>query len=216
MNHNPIDLQNPNVVQQLRPRNPQGVSTATYELTKATAHPTRIVGRDARGMPVEDTIPTVFWRPFLMADGCINKVPLRTASVPSMHADAVSYENETMYDLITSGCIPAWLCPYSTQYASWTHGPFATPPNGETDCGGSNGPNGCVHLQAIAKSRKEHVLECYRRDQDSFTKEYAHQRSQELAQMRDGIVEGVSEAMARHLTPQAKAEAARQKLRDGG
>lgn len=207
---NSIDLQNPNVVQQLRPRNPQGTSTATYELTKATAHPTRIVGRDARGMPVEEPLPTVFWKPFLMPDGCVNKVPLRTGSVPSMHADAVAYENETIYDLITAGCIPAWLCPYSTQYATWTGGPFVHDNSGQSDCGGA--ANGCSHLHAVAKIRKEHVLEAYRRDQDSFTKEYAHQRAQELDQMRAGIVEGVSEAMARHMAPQERVSAARQRL----
>lgn len=197
-------------MQQLRPVNPTGQSTQTYQLTKASVHPTRIVGRDERGFPIEDTVPTVYWRPFLMVDGCINKVPLRTGSVPSMHADALAYENETLYDLITAGCIPAWLCPYSTNFSYITHGPFATPPAGETDCGGSTAEGGCVHLQKIAKVRKDEVLRRYNADQQRFAAQYA----EEFNRMRDGLVAGVGEAIARHM-PQPSVQAARQRLRDG-
>ena len=196
-------MDNPNVVEQLRPVSRDGQNnTLTYQLTKASVHPTRVVGRDARGFPIEETVPTVPSKPFLMLDGCINNVPLRTGSVPSMHADAVAYENETLYDLIVAGCIPAWMCPHSTHYASWTHGPFVSATNGETDCGGSTARGGCVHLQAIAKVRQEHVRETYRLDVEAFTKDQANARKAEIEQMRDGIVAGVGEAIAKHMSPQ--------------
>jgi hypothetical protein len=194
-----MEFNNPNVVQQLRPVNPTGTSTATYQLTKASVSPSRIVGRDERGFPIEETVPTVYWRPFLMLDGCINKVPLRTGSVPSMHADAVSYENETMQDLIMAGCIPAWLCPYSTMYASWTHGPFAKPPAGESDCGGSHAEGGCSHLKALAAVRKKAVADAYNADLERF----ASQNAAEMTRMRDGIIAGVGAAIAAHIVPAA-------------
>lgn len=206
-----IDPNNPHVVQQLRPVNPTGTSTATYQLTKASVSPTRIVGRDARGFPIEETVPTVYWRPFLMLDGCINKVPLRTGSVPSMHGDAIAYEHETMYDLVVAGCIPAWLCPFSTSYTHLTHGPFVTPGPGEEDCGGSAAEGGCSHLKKVAAIRKQFVLENYNRDMERFASEHRA----EFERMRDGIVDGVGAAVAKYMTPQAKAEGARQRMRDG-
>jgi hypothetical protein len=187
--------QNPFVVEELRPINPNGQSTATYELSKASVSPSKVVGRDARGMPIEDTIPTTHWAPFLMLDGCINKVPLRTGSVFSMHADAVAYENETVTDLVTAGCIPAALCPYSTKYQHITHGPFARPLAGESDCGGSNGPLGCSHLQRIAAERQAGVLAKHNEDQERFSK----MRDDEVKRMQDGIVAGVGEAIAKHV-----------------
>ena len=204
--------QSPFVVQQLRRVNPTGQSTGIYELNKASVSPTRILGRDARGMPIEDTMPTVFWKPFLMLDGCINKVPLRTGSVPSMHADAVAYENETMQDLIMAGWIPAWLCPYSTAFYSLTQGPFATPQNGETDCGGSTADGGCSHLKAVGKIRRDAVRDAYNIDQKMFDS----RRDEEYTRMRNEIVSGVGEAIAKHtVAPQQRAESAKQRLRDG-
>src|SRR3990167_873934 len=152
----------PFVVDQLRPSNPNGQSNKTYELTKSSANPIRHICRDARGFPIEDTIPTAaHWAFFLTADGCINKVPLRTGAVPSMHADALAYENETMQDLVMAGWIPAWLCPYSTKMFHLTGGPFAAPPPGVQDCGGSEKEGGCEHLRALAEVRKAEVLRIY-------------------------------------------------------
>ena len=197
-----MNIENPNVVEQLRPTSRNGENnTLTYQLTKQSVHPMRTVGRDARGFPIEETVPTVPWQPFLMLDGCINKVPMRTGSVPSMHADAKAYEQETLYDLIVAGCIPAWMCPYSTHFASWTHGPFVAAPNGETDCGGSTAAGGCDHLKAVGEIRREHVREIYRLDVEAFTKDQANARKKEFEDMRDGIVAGVGEAIAKHIVP---------------
>lgn len=206
-----MDITNPNVVQQLRPKNSSGLSTLTYELNSASVSPTRIVGRDARGFPLEETVPTVHWRPFLTTDGCIHKVPLRTGSVPSMHGDAVAYENETTPELVASGWIPAWLCPYSTMFSHITRGPFARSENGEEDCGGSEREGGCSHLKHVAKLRQDYVTAEYKQRVASFSAEH----QVEFERMRDGIVEGVGAAVAKYMTPQASVEQARQKLRKG-
>lgn len=204
-NHN-----SPFVVDQVRPVSPDGQSTQTYQLSRASASPSRVIGRDARGLPVEDTLPTVPWRPFLSMDGCINKVPMRTASVPSNHADAVAYENETVSELVSVGFIPAWLCPYSTKFTHLTNGPFAAPPPGVTDCGGSNNEKGCEHLQAIAKVRREEVI----RLNNLAEQQFSAKRDEEFNRLREGIVQGVGEAIAKHVGPQSRTERA-QKLRDG-
>lgn len=205
-------MSNPNVVDQLSPINPTGQSTKTYQLTKASVSPSRIIGRDARGFPIEDTIPTVPWRWFLSADGCMNKVPIRTGSVPSMHADALAYEQETYYDLIMAGWIPGWLCPYSTKFAHITNGPFAAIPAGESDCGGSEREGGCEHLKRLGKVRRDEVLKAYNADLDRFNE----RRDEEYSRMRAEIVQGVGEAIAKHALPaQAKAESAKQRLRSG-
>lgn len=208
---------NPFVVDQLTPQNQSGQSTQTYQLTKSSVSPVRHTGRDARGFPIEDTVPTsAKWEFWLMADGCINKVPLRTGSVPSNHTDAIAYENETVYDLVVSGAIPVRLCPYSTKFQHLTGGgPFASPPPGVTDCGGSASEHGCVHLQEIAKARREEVLRIYNLDAEAFKSN----AKEEHRRMLEGIVDGVGAALAKHAAPAASATAQRanaaQRLRDG-
>jgi hypothetical protein len=213
---NPNSPQSPFVVDQLRPVNKDGQTTATYELNKSSVNPQRIVGRDELGMPILDSIPTVYWRPFLMMDGCMNKVPLRTASVPSMHQDAVAYENETINDLVLAGCIPAWLCPYSTRYQHLiVGGSFVKVPHGEQDCGGVDNEVGCIHLQQLAERRKKAVLKKYNEDLEAFSK----QKDQEYARMRAELVEGigqaVGEALAKNAPPQQQLSSARQRLKGG-
>lgn len=200
--------QSPFVVENLTPRNNTGQPTATYELTKASVSPSRVVGRDRRGFPLEETVPTVYWQPFLMLDGGINKVPLRTGSVFSMQAEAVAYENETVTELVTLGCIPAWLCPHSTKFQHITGGPFV--PGGQ-DCGGK--PEGCEHIHAIAAARKADVLERY----NAEAKLLADKEAERYANMTNSIVEGVGAAIAKHAVAQGSTTAASRKanLRDG-
>jgi hypothetical protein len=209
-----INADNPFVVTELTPRSRDGSDNRKYELTKQSAHPTRVVGRDDLGRPVEETVPTVYWKPFLMIDGCINKVPLRTGSVPSMHTEAVAYENETMYDLIIDGCIPTENCPYSTKHSHITRGPYVRIPEGESDCGGSRAEGGCAHMRALAIKRKAAV----RADYDKREEEFSKMQRSEMERMREGIVAGVGEAMATHLakmSPQQRVEAGRNRLREG-
>ena len=207
------DIRTPIAVDQLEPINPTGRSNKMYPLNKATVHPTRIIGRDRLGRPIEDTVPTVRWGYFLMMDGCTNKVPLRTGSVTSNHADAQAYEQETMHDMITGSAIPAWMCPFSTKYTHITGGAFVQPGPGDVDCGGVDSERGCVHLQALAKDRLAEV----KRVNDARAEEFAATHQDEMRRMRDGIVEGVGAAMAEHLgkTPQQRAEGAKQRLREG-
>lgn len=205
-------MSNPFVVDQLTPQNTDGRPNGTYQLSKASVSPTRIIGRDARGFPVEDTIPTAAkWGYFLMPDGCTNKVPLRTGSVPSMHADAIAYENEVTYDIVMAGGIPSHLCPYSTTMYHITKGPFAAIPPGEQDCGGVNSENGCTHLQGIAKARKAEVVRLYNLEAEKFKAE-----SEEVhARMRADIVEGVGAAIAKHVSPIAQRSENAKRLKDG-
>ncbi len=205
-------MSNPFVVEQLTPQNTDGRPTGTYQLSKASVSPSRITGRDARGFPIEDTIPTAAkWGFFLMPDGCTNKVPLRTGSVPSMHADAIAYENETIYDLVMAGAIPSYLCPYSTTMYHITKGPFAAIPAGEVDCGGVDSEKGCTHLQGIASARKAEVLRLYNLEAERFEA----RREEEHARMRNDIVQGVGEAIAKHVSPVAQRDANAKRLKDG-
>jgi len=198
--------QSPFVVENLTPKNSTGAPTATYELTKASVSPTRVVGRDSRGFPIEETVPTTYWRPFLMLDGGINKVPLRTGSVFSMQAEATAYETETVTELVSLGCIPAWLCPYSTKYAHITGGPFV--PGGQ-DCGGK--PEGCEHIMALSEARKARVREVY----DAEAELMANKEAERYTKMTNSIVEGVGAAIARHAVGGQPGGNRKQALRDG-
>lgn len=212
-----MNNQSPFVVENLTPKSATGAPTATYELTKSSVSPSRIVGRDRRGFPIEETEPTVHWAPFLMLDGCINKVPLRTGSVLSMQAEATAYETETVTELVTLGCIPATMCPHSTKYAHLTGGAFV--PGGQ-DCGGiadkwqAYVSGGCQHLKEVAAARKAEVLE--RHNAEASIE--ADKAAAEYRKMVTGIVEGVSEgvgaAMARNITSPSGA-ARKANLRDG-
>lgn len=206
------DPQNQFVVENLRPVNPNGTSTATYELSRNSVHPERVIGRDSRGFPIMDTIPTVYWGWFLMPDGCLNKVPLRTGSVYSKEAEAEAYEHYVTKELIEAGCIPAQFCPYSTRYAHLTFGPFVPPQHGETDCGGSAKEGGCEHLQALGKLRREDQAEKMRK----FEVEMRKAKEEEILKLRDGIVQGVGAAIAQHVAGNADGASQRKKnLRDG-
>ncbi len=210
------DPQSPFVVENLTAVAPGGAPQGTYQLSRASVSPSVRVGRDARGFPVEETMPTVHWRPFLMLDGAINKVPLRTGSVFSMQAEAVAYESETVQELVAMGCIPAWLCPHSMKFQHITGGPFVA---GGADCGGSTKPDmqiavegGCVHLQEIAKVRKADVLQRYNAEAELLT----NKEAERYANMTNSIVQGVGEAIARHVPVGQPAGAARKAgLRDG-
>ena len=198
--------ESPFVVQQLRPQRVGGTA-GVYQLTQASTHPTAIGGRDSLGHPIEETIPTVYWRYFVMPDGCINRVPLRTGSVFSMDVDAQKYEQETVHDLITEGAIPLSLCPNSTEWTHITKGPFAKVGDGQ-DCGGNEKAGGCEHMKKLMEARKAHVLEKHRAEIKRIESMRDEERKNEAALLRDGIVEGVGQVMAKHLQQ-------KQRLREG-
>ncbi len=202
--------QSPFVVKDLTPKNRTGEPDLTYELTKASVSPSRIIGRDSRGFPIEETVPTCYWRPFLMPDGCINKVPLRTGAIFSMTAEAQAYETETVYDLVVAGAIPAWCCPHSTKYQHLTGGgPFVP---GGVDCGGTEKEGGCEHLQKVGAERRAGVLALY----NAEAEKNANAEVLRYQRQSDALVEGVGRAIAAHMPiGQAGAQDRKARLRDG-
>ncbi len=202
---------NPFVVSELKPQRLDGSKRGVYQLTAQSAHPTRIVGRDEDGMPVEDTIPTVSWRHFVMPSGCINKVPIRTSSASPEDDNSMAYEQMVTVDLITAGAIPLAMCPYSTEYTHITRGPFVKPQPGEEACAGDEANGGCSHMKALMERRKAKV----RTKHEAEVRRIESMKNDEIERMQRGIVAGVGEVMAKHLAPQDAASAARNRLRTG-
>lgn len=196
---------NPFVVDALKPEGLGGKGGGVYQLTATSVNPTRVIGRDEVGMPIEDTIPTVPFRFMVHPCGAINKVPIRTGSVPSMEPEAQKYEMQVMTDLIGAGWIPLEMCPYSTAYTHITRGPFVKPPAGAEDCGGA--PGGCQHMKAVMEERTKRAAAKHKAEHDRV---YAmkHEDTQKLI---DGLTEGLGQVLAR----QNDAKANRERLKAG-
>ncbi len=203
--------QSPFVVSQLTPEGSDGRPAGVYQLTANSVSPSRVTGRDENGMPVEETVPTVYFRHFAMIDGGWNKVPLRTGSVFSMHEDAVAYERMITTELIRAGCIPGWLCPYSTEHTHLTRGAFVKVPDGASDCGGNEAAGGCSHLKEVMVRRKAVALEKHM----SEVRRIESMKDDQIDRMAKGMIEGVGTAIAKHLSAQDQLAASRQKLRKG-
>lgn len=199
--------QPPFLVDQLRPQGATGLGGKFYQLTPASASPVRHIGRDKLGRPIEDTVPTVAWRPFVMLDGCVNKVPIRTCSEFKMEPESVAYENDITKELISAGCMPLDACPYTFEYSFITKGPLAEIPSGEKDCGGNK--DGCKHMRAIMDARKADALARHEIEQ----KNVQEMDPTKVKQLMEMVSEGVGDAIARHLPQQVKA--ARSRLQDG-
>ena len=154
-------------VTELKPERIGGGSNASYNLTQSSVNPTRIVGSDDAGMPVEESIPTAYSRYFVGLDGCIKDVPMRTAAVFSMEPEAERYEMIVTKEIIGAGQLPLDACPYTYQYQHAKRGPLVAVPAGESDCGGSatlirDGygqitSGGCTHMQKVIDLRKSNA-----------------------------------------------------------
>jgi hypothetical protein len=196
-------------VDQLKPEGMGGKSGKTYQLTAASVSPVRITGRDELGFPVEETIPTVYYRLFVHPRGSVDKVPMRTASVFSMEPEAERYEQIIERDLVSAGWIPFEMCPYSTAYRHITGGPFVKPPADATDadlkCNGS--PNGCAHMNRLIDVRKAFALKVHNAEHDRV---YA-MKHEDAQKMIEGISEGVGAALAKHIDVKAR----RNNLKEG-
>lgn len=201
--------QSPFVVTQLRPEGDGGRAGGVYQLTASSVSPTRFCGRDENGMPLEETIPTVHWDYFVDPAGNVCKVPLRTSSVLSMDTEAVRYEQMVVTDLLRTGWIPLSKCPFTNEYHFIVGGPLAKPPKGVEDCGGSK--DGCNHLKAIIEKRQERTATKARKEVERIEA----MKADEISKMREGIVEGVGEVMAKHLAAQDDRKLAKNRLRDG-
>lgn len=196
--------QSPFVVDSLRPETLGGSGGRVYQLTAASASPTRIIGRDEVGMPIEDTVPAAKWLWFVHPCGAPNKVPMHTAVAIGSIADAEKYEIATTRNLIASGWIPLWVCPYTFEYKHVTGGPFVKVPEGESDCGGH--PEGCSHLKAVMRVRTERALKKHGDEEARLTR----MRHEDTERLVAAMSEGVGQVLARHADPRAakKAQAA--------
>ncbi len=200
----------PHLVAELRPEGANGAVGGAYQLTSASASPTRIVGRDEIGLPIEETIPAAYWREFVHPHGHLNKVPMRT----SVGGDSMSHERYgqlTERELIAAGWIPSEMCPYSFEAKHITGGAFVKVPAGESDCGGSKADGGCVHLQKVIAGR----LAMSKKKHDADQTALHSMKTEDVTRMLEAVSEGVGQAIARQLDPKAAKAAGTARLRDG-
>lgn len=219
--------QNPYVRDFLVPERIGGGSGRAYQLTADSVSLTRVVGRDEAGHPIEETVPAAYWQNFVMLDGGINKVPLRTAAVFSMDPQHERYENMTTKELVIKGCIPLRCCPYTQQFFAVTGTRYLVDnPEKTEDCGGSpnatNEHDCCVHMKPLIEKRRKRARqlhdECQRRAAN-MTPARAANMMRDMAEAF-GIVGEISkdaDTSANADAPDAhiKTKAARARLRDG-
>lgn len=188
MNHDPLARFR---VSTLTPRTAQGdipQGNNTYELTKYSAAPFVVTGRDARGFPVEETINIAYSQKWVHPSGTINNVPMRTGAVFTNHHDAIAYENETTVDLLLSGWLPLRCCPYSMEWRSITGTrTLAANPDNIEDCGGDEANGGCVHLKAIIAARAAATMKNYEDDLAAFNAMTPAAANQLLSQMAQAM-----------------------------
>lgn len=158
--------------------------TRSYELTRYSAAPYQVVGRDKLGRPIEETINIAYSQKWVHPSGTVNNVVMRTGAIFSMHHDAVAYENETTINNLVNGWLPLWCCPYTPQYRGVTGTRFLVDnPDNIEDCGGK--PDGCEHVLAIAAERRRITLKNYEDEVASFnamTKEKARDLLADLSE----------------------------------
>lgn len=132
-----------------------------YQLHEASVSPVRAAGRDANGVPREETVCVLAkFERFVDLKGNICDVPLRTSRVTDNSSEAEKYEAVMRKDQVIAGCLPLAECPYSTEYARIVN-PERSPdlqdslvavPAGEVACRGE--ASGCSHLRPIIESRR--------------------------------------------------------------
>lgn len=176
----------------LRPLGPSGSAPThaqSYELTRFSAHPIAVTGRDRLGRPIEETINIHYSQKWVHPSGTINNVPMRTGAIFSMTPSARAYEDETTFELLNEGWIPLRCCPYTQEWRAITRTKHLVDnPTNEPDCGGDEANGGCVHLKAIIAERKaafrtnyELELEMHNRMNSSQAKNLLEQMTEALA-----------------------------------
>ena len=197
-----MSQQSPFVVNSLRPETMTGQVGGVYQLTNASVSPTRVIGRDEIGMPIEDTVPAAHWKYFVHPCGEPNKVVLRTAAVFDMSPEAERYEIQTTRDLVSQGWIPLGMCPYSYELAHVTGGAFVKVPDGERDCGGK--PDGCEHMKRVMETRRARARAKYESEEAVLQARTREDNERMIA----AVSEGVGMAMARYADPRQAKRAA--------
>lgn len=193
--------QSPFLTPMLIPERVGGGQARTYQLTANSVHPTRVVGRDDFGQPIEETVPIVKHRDFVTMSGCINKVPLRTAPGVNDH-ESLQIEQYTVTRLISQGFLPLDECPYTNDYKALVGGPLVRPKAGEEVCEGK--PGGCDHLHRVMKARRDRALANWRQEEDKAAKA----SSEEVRK----IAEAIGQAMTANQSLDLKA--ARQRAKE--
>ncbi len=194
----------PHVVDALRPEG-LGGGGGVYQLNVNSVNPTRIVGVDDAGMPIEETIPHAYHRRFVHPDGGINRIPMRTAAVFSREPEAERYEQITTRDLIRDGFMPIEACPYTFEYKHIKGSSLAKVPSGESDCGGK--PDGCEHMLKVIAAR----LAIRSKKHDLIQAQAQNMKVEDVERMVGTMADGVGAALAKHVDQAA----AKSKLRAG-
>jgi sRNA-binding protein len=185
-----VNHQSPFVVDMLQPRTMTGQQHKAYQLTPQSVTPTRIIGSDELGMPIEERIPIAYSRKFVGLDGCTKDVPLRSAAVFSNDEDALRYERATVSDIIRSGQLPLDECPYTNAYRYIKGGPLVKSKDGTDDCGGK--PGGCEHMQAVIKARQAVAKAKWDKEQEQLRQ----MKPEDAERLAATIAEGVGRAIA--------------------
>lgn len=176
-----------------------------YQLTDSTVSPTRVAGRTAEGLPLEETIPAIKSEKFVDPAGNICDVALRTGRVISNDAVGERYEQQMRRDQIAAGSLPLGECPYTAEYRRWTNSPtlLGEVPPGVTPCAGV--PTGCEHLKPVIESRRARTRAKWESEQvqrDGMTQAQAEGLVKAMAA---GLGAGAAEA-PRNALRKAKAD----------
>jgi len=185
-----MNQQSPFVVDMLQPQTMTGQRHKAYQLTPQSVTPTRIVGSDDLGMPIEERVPIAYSRKFVGLDGCAKDVPLRSAAVFSSEEEALRYERATVADIVRAGQLPLDECPYTNAYRYIKGGPLVRPPAGADDCGGNVG--GCDHMQTVIKARQQVARAKWDKEQEQLRQ----MKPEDAERLAATIAEGVGRAIA--------------------
>lgn len=182
----------PYVVDMLQPQGITGQRHRSYQLNANSVTPSRIVGSDELGMPIEERIPICYSKKFVGLDGCIKDVPLRSAAVFSNDEDALRYERQTVIDIVRAGQLPLDECPYTNAYRWIKSGPLVKPPPGADDCGGK--PGGCEHMHAVIKLRQERAKQRHEKEQAQLRAMTQKDADHLVAMVADGVGRAIANA----------------------
>jgi hypothetical protein len=190
-----------------------------YQLNETSVSPVRIIGRDRRGNPIEETIcPFAKSAKFVDPDGNICDVPLRTGRVMSMSPESVMYENIVTSDLIRQGQIPLEACPHTGDFRSIVGyaGPLVPTADGKRidSCNGAPGAQrleeACEHMQSLVKERRT-LAQARAREEDDKLRQM---KPSDVADIVTRMGEAFGETMAAQMGKPTPA-AAKKALREG-
>ena len=161
-----------------------------YQLNEYSVCPTRIVGSDDLGMPIEERFPISYSEKFVGLDGCVKDVPLFSAPVPDNDENALRYKNAVLRDMIRGGQLPLASCPYTSEFRDIKRGPLVAIPPGEEVCDGA--PDGCTHMRKVITAR----LAVWKTKWDREQERIRSMKPEDAERMVGLVAEGVGRAIA--------------------